>query len=90
MSSGGMLVTRSRQLKVGVLVELRVDWPLLLDGRIGLQLVATGHVVRSGPSSFAVLFNQHQFRTSGNKSRTESTAAVHDSTAQSTRRVAKA
>jgi hypothetical protein len=63
ISSAGMLVARSRELSVGSQVELRIEWPFLLEGRIGLQLVALGTVVRSGPAQFAVLFSQHQFRT---------------------------
>jgi len=68
LSSSGMLVSRPHQLSVGDSLELRVEWPSLLEGRIGLQLVVTGKVVRSGPSSFAVFFNQHQFRTTRTKS----------------------
>ena len=68
ISSGGILIARPHQVSVGEPVELRIEWPSLLEGRIGLQLVVTGKVVRCGASSFAVLFNQHQFRTTGNKS----------------------
>ena len=76
MSSGGLLVERAHQLSVGESVELRIEWPSLLEGRIGLQLVVTGKVVRGGPSSFAVLFNQHQFRTTGSKLGSQQPAAL--------------
>ena len=65
MSSGGMLIGRTHDLGVGEVVEVRIDWPLRLEGRIGLQLVAVGKVVRCGLADFAVLFSQHQFRTAG-------------------------
>ena len=69
VSSCGILILRRHQLSVGVHVELRVEWPLLLDGRIGLQLVARGKVVRCGKAHFAVEFHKHQFRTASIKSR---------------------
>ena len=69
VSSCGILILRRHQLSVGVHVELRVEWPLLLDGRIGLQLVARGKVVRCGKAHFAVEFQKHQFRTASVKSR---------------------
>jgi hypothetical protein len=69
MSSGGMLIAPQHQLSVGARVELRIEWPLLLEGRIGLQLVAAGKVLRSGPASFAVMYHRHEFRTTSTKSR---------------------
>jgi hypothetical protein len=46
-------------------LEVNVEWPLLLDGAIPLQLVAHGKVVRCGGSMFAISFAQYQFRTMG-------------------------
>ena len=63
MSSSGLLVASRHELSVGSLLEVRIEWPSLLEQRIPLQLVAVGQVVRCGPSSFAVLFRRHQFRT---------------------------
>ena len=71
VSSGGMLIARSHELSVGARVEVRIEWPWLLERRVGLQLVAVGKVVRSGPSNFAVLFRKHQFRTAGNRIRAD-------------------
>ena len=63
MSSGGVLVSSRHQLSVGARVEVRIEWPPLLEQRISLQLITVGRVVRSWPSGFAVLFREHQFRT---------------------------
>jgi hypothetical protein len=63
LSSGGALVVCRHQLGVGVDLEIRLEWPSLLDGWIPLQLVTLASVVRCGSSSFAVCFRRHQFRT---------------------------
>lgn len=63
MSSNGILVEHPHQLSQGAELELRIEWPLLLEGEIGLQLVATAKVVRSEPSGFAASFVRYQFRT---------------------------
>ncbi len=67
MSSSGILVEDVHGLSVGALVELRIGWPSRLEGRIGLQLVAVGKVVRCDPSSFAVLLRNYQFRIAHQK-----------------------
>jgi hypothetical protein len=63
LSSGGALVGCQHALGVGAELEIRMEWPSLLDGGIPLQLVAIASVVRCGASSFAVRFRRHQFRT---------------------------
>jgi PilZ domain-containing protein len=63
MSSGGVLVHSHHQIMQGAIVEVSIEWPSLLDGRIPLQLVATGRVLRSGLSHFAASFDKHEFRT---------------------------
>jgi hypothetical protein len=63
LSSGGALVDSQQELGMGAELEVRMDWPSLLDGYIPLQLVAVGWVVRCEASSFAVRFRRHQFRT---------------------------
>lgn len=63
MSSGGVLVACVHAVRVDLRLELRIAWPSLLDGRVGLQLVAVGRVVRCEPSNFAMLLHRHQFRT---------------------------
>jgi hypothetical protein len=63
LSSGGALVYSQHELNVGAELEVRIEWPSLLDGCIPLQLVAFSRVVRCGASSFAVCFRRYQFRT---------------------------
>jgi hypothetical protein len=68
VSSGGILVVFPRivsqqEIRVGVHVELNIEWPFLLDGRIPLQLFAVGRVIRCSPWDFAASFERHQFRT---------------------------
>ena len=65
MSSGGLLVSAEQEVRPGLRLEVNVEWPLLLDGAVPLQLVAHGKVVRCGGSMFAVSFAQYQFRTMG-------------------------
>jgi hypothetical protein len=63
MSSGGLLVSAQHEVSAGSRLEVNVEWPLLLDGAVPLQLVAHGKVVRCGGSVFAISFAQYQFRT---------------------------
>jgi hypothetical protein len=68
VSSGGALVASeligSRdEISMGERVEMSIEWPPLLDGRIPLQLFAVGRVLRRGASDFAVAFERYQFRT---------------------------
>jgi len=65
MSSGGLLVYAEHEVIAGARLEVNVEWPLLLDGAVPLQLVAHGKVVRCGGSMFAISFAQYQFRTMG-------------------------
>jgi hypothetical protein len=63
MSSGGLLVSAQHEVSAGLRLEVNVEWPLLLNGNVPLQLVAYGKVVRCGGSMFAIAFAQYQFRT---------------------------
>ena len=50
-------------LHVGEHVRISVEWPEPLDGRIALQLIVEGRVVRCDPAAFAVTFHHYEFRT---------------------------
>jgi PilZ domain len=73
VSSGGILVVVEQvvpeqvilrhEITVGALVEMSVEWPSLLDGRVPLQLFALARVVRHRSSDFAAVFEKYQFRT---------------------------
>lgn len=63
MSSRGVLIASSEQPRMGELVELRIEWPSLLDGMIPLQLIAVGRILRHGTGRFAAALERHEFRT---------------------------
>ena len=87
MSSGGVLVASSHEINAGRGLELSIEWPFLLDGKVPLLLVASGRVVRCGTSSFALSLTRHQFRTT--KKRIEARDASHgDSWHQPAKRAA--
>jgi len=65
LSSGGILFDATRQLPVGMNVELSISWPVLLHNVAPLQLVVTGRIIRSNGSKTAIHMNQHEFRTAG-------------------------
>jgi hypothetical protein len=63
ISSDSVLVAGQHQIRPGTRVDLSIEWPFLLEGRIPLHLVTSGKVVRSGTSGFAVVLAGYQFRT---------------------------
>jgi hypothetical protein len=63
MSRSGVLISSEDTMDTGAQVELSIEWPSLLDGRVPLQVVTTGRVVRCEESSFAVVLTRYQFRT---------------------------
>jgi hypothetical protein len=63
MSRNAVLVSAKHGVYVGKRMELSIEWPSLLHGRVPLRFVAAGEVVRCDASSFAVKLFGHQFRT---------------------------
>jgi hypothetical protein len=68
VSSGGVLVVSEHvvsleEIGMGALVEMSMEWPPLLDGRIAMQLFAIARVVRRRPFDFAASFERYEFRT---------------------------
>jgi len=63
ISSSGLLVASAGLVQAGTDLHVMIQWPFALDGRVPLQLVASGVVVRSGASNFAVQVRSYQFRT---------------------------
>ena len=58
------------EVDLNALVEMLLDWPCLLDGRIPLQLFAAGRVIRRGTSDFVATIERYEFRTKSNSSLT--------------------
>ena len=52
-----------KTLPVGVLVDLAVTWPALLENKIGLKLRIYGRTVSSPDQCTVVQILRHQFRT---------------------------
>jgi hypothetical protein len=69
-SRGGVLVVSEDEVDLNALVEMLLDWPCLLDGRIPLQLFAAGRVIRRGTSDFVATIERYEFRTKSNSSLT--------------------
>ena len=67
MSSGGILISSQHRMEVGTQIEASLRWPWSLDGKVPLQLVAVGRIVRSGAHFFAVNLERHHFRTMKSK-----------------------
>jgi hypothetical protein len=68
VSAAGLLVASRHiasrdEVCTGARVQLIIDWPVLLDGKIALQFHAAGRVVRKGSEDFAATFLRHEFRT---------------------------
>jgi hypothetical protein len=60
-----MVACRRHRLKVGTPVELVIEWPARLDGRIPIHLVMTGTVRRCDSAGFGVGSCQHRFQLVG-------------------------
>jgi PilZ domain len=65
ISSRGLLFTTTESLAAGESVEVRVDWPIVLDARIRLILVIRGQIVRAGGGRAAMCIERYEFKTSG-------------------------
>jgi hypothetical protein len=65
LSSSGALIDCGVALPKGVQLELSIEWPAKIDGKVGLSLVAVGKAVRAAGQNVAVAYSQHSFRTRG-------------------------
>jgi hypothetical protein len=63
MSGTSVWFESDKALRVGVLVELGVTWPVLLDNKIPLRLVIHGRTVSTDGKSVEVAILRHEFRT---------------------------
>ena len=63
LSSSGLSFTTDQPPLPGQKLEISIDWPVLLDGAIRLQLVMSGVVVRTTNAATALRINRHEFRT---------------------------
>ena len=63
LSSSGLRFAAQGPLELGLKLDVAIDWPVLLDGRVQLQLMVTGVVVRSSGTESALRIHWHDFRT---------------------------
>ncbi|MBI1895372.1 MAG: PilZ domain-containing protein [Acidobacteria bacterium] len=70
ISSSGVLITTSQVLVPGKRVELAISWPVRLDNRCALKLVAKGRVSRLEQGRAAIEIQHYEFHTQASKALT--------------------
>jgi len=63
VSSAAIRFAAERPLANGLGMEIVVEWPTLLDGRVPLQLIATGLVIRTHGREVVVKIERYVFKT---------------------------
>ena len=63
ISSSGLRFAAPGPLKTGRNLAVAIDWPVLLDERVRLQLILGGKVVWSTETETAMRIQRHEFRT---------------------------
>jgi PilZ domain len=63
MSSTGVLFEAQAPLPPGSRVQLSISWPVRLDDKCGLKLVAHGRIVRCRYTTVALEIERYEFRT---------------------------
>jgi hypothetical protein len=63
ISSSGVFFTSDQMLLPGRRLELSISWPVQLNNRVALKLVARGRVVRFQQGHAAIEIQQYEFRT---------------------------
>ena len=65
ISSTELIFSADQCLEGGMKAEISIAWPVLLDGRVRLQLVIDGTIVRSDAGLTAVQIWKYHYRTRG-------------------------
>ena len=65
VSSSGLSFTADRPLSIGQKLDLSIDWPVVLDRGVQLQVFVAGVVVRTTGAVTALRIERHEFRTRG-------------------------
>jgi hypothetical protein len=63
VSSSGLRFIAEAPVALGLKLDVAINWPVLLDGRIQLQLTVSGIVVRSSGNEVSMRIQKHDFRT---------------------------
>jgi len=67
LSSSGLRFATQGPLEPGIKLDVAIDWPVLLNGGVQLQLVAKGEVVWSSGTETALRIQRHELRTRGGR-----------------------
>ena len=62
ISSRGISFSTSSPLLVNRPIQISIDWPALLEGKLPLQLVAHGGIVRATATEAAIAIVTYQFK----------------------------
>lgn len=62
ISSGGVFIHTQDTLTVGDKIQLRLEWPVLLEGRCPLQLAIKGEVIRTDLHGAAIRISTYEYR----------------------------
>jgi hypothetical protein len=65
ISSCGVLFTSDRNFRWGERLELSISWPVRLENKLPLKLVAKGRVVRLEPGRAAIRIEAYEFQLTG-------------------------
>ncbi|MGA2148904.1 MAG: PilZ domain-containing protein [Bryobacteraceae bacterium] len=68
LSSGGIRFVTDNPPPVGVEIELRLEWPFLLQNVCPLELLVQGKVLRSDAQRTVARMTSYEFRTRGARS----------------------
>jgi hypothetical protein len=68
LSSTGVLFTTDQVLVPGKRIELSISWPAKLNDKCRMLLVAKGRVTRTEDGKVAMEIQQHEFRTTADRS----------------------
>jgi len=63
LSSSGLRFAAESPLDPGLILDVAIDWPVLLDGGVPLQLIAAGVVVWTKGTETAMRIQRHELRT---------------------------
>jgi hypothetical protein len=65
ISYHGVLLSVNDSLPIGGLIDLAIDWPMLMKGHCPLKLKIHGRIVRSDVKGIAVQIRHRAFHTAG-------------------------
>jgi hypothetical protein len=68
LSRGGIRFVTDNPLPVGVEIEVRLEWPFLLQNVCPLELLLRGKVLRSDAQRTVAKMSSYEFRTRGARS----------------------